>query len=99
VQIGLVFRPRRSLLPGKIIFHALRLGLIASPVALLQVQDMQGLQVFSKGLTNERGSIHLLPLRCSIRRFQQGLVQNNLYGFHCGFLNNILKSSGLRSAR
>jgi hypothetical protein len=77
------FRPSSSLLPGTILFDALWPSLIAPPVALLGLQ-MQMLQVFSKSLTNERGSIHLLPLGRNVGAPQERCVENNLYHFHFG---------------
>ncbi len=65
---GSVFRPSRSLLPRKKLSHALRLSLITAPVALLEVQHTESLEMFLKSLANERGPIHLLPLCCNIGR-------------------------------
>jgi hypothetical protein len=63
---GSVFGPSGGLLPGAILFQALRSSLIAASIALLKIQRMKALQVFLKSLANERGSVHLLPPRRDI---------------------------------
>ncbi len=55
---------------------------IAPPVALRGFQQMQTLQVFSKSLANERGSIQLLPLGRNVGPPRELCVENNLYDFH-----------------
>ncbi len=49
---GSIFRPRRGLLPRKILLYALRLNLITAPVSFLEVQHAEMAQVFTGSMTN-----------------------------------------------
>src|ERR1700722_20291624 len=84
---GSVRGPSRLLLPGKIFFDTLRLGLIAPPVPLIEFQNTQTLQVLLKSLTNGRGPIHLLSLGRNVCGFPELRVENDLYDFQCGVLS------------
>ena len=84
---GSIFWPGGSLLPGAIFLRALRLSLIAAPVALLEIYHMQAYQVLLQSLANQRRSIHLLPLRRDIGGLQKLCIQNDLYGSYCGILS------------
>jgi hypothetical protein len=70
-------------------FDPLWLSPIASPVALIEVPDTQVFQVVLESLTNQGGSIHLLPLCSDVSGLQEFHFQNDLYGFHCGLCSTI----------
>jgi hypothetical protein len=86
---GSIFRPRRNLLPRKILLDALRPSLITAPVSFLELQHPQSPEVFLEGLPNQCRSIHFLALGCDVRGLQEFCVENNLDGFHCGVLYTV----------
>lgn len=83
-----LFRPNGSLLPGTIFLDALRLGLIAPPLARLEFRDFQTFQVFLQRLANQSGSIQFLPLRRGVPRLQELGVEKDVNGLHCHSIGN-----------
>ena len=82
-RLGLLFWPRRYILPDARVFATLWMSQVAPLVPIFQFQLAQFLEMFLECMADERGPVHLLPLRSLVGGLQKPCIEDYLDGLHC----------------